>query len=71
MQLVGAKPFKEHGELVDILIEREMEIADRDRAERKLSQVGYYRLSGIWYPFREIEFNGNEEPVMPMENQNG
>ncbi|EGQ8068571.1 TPA: Abi family protein [Vibrio parahaemolyticus] len=64
MQLVGAKPFKEHGELVDILIEREMEIADRDRAERKLSQVGYYRLSGIWYPFREIEFNGNEEPVM-------
>ncbi|WP_225923550.1 Abi family protein [Pseudomonas marvdashtae] len=31
-----------------------MQIADVPRAERKLRQVGYYRLSGFWYPCREF-----------------
>jgi abortive infection bacteriophage resistance protein len=31
-----------------------MQITDIPRAERKLSQVGYYRLSGFWYPCREF-----------------
>ncbi|HGC0098200.1 TPA: Abi family protein, partial [Escherichia coli] len=31
-----------------------MIINDRNRAIRKLSQVGYYRLSGFWYPSRII-----------------
>jgi abortive infection bacteriophage resistance protein len=63
LPLIAAKPFKDHGELVDILIGREMEIDDRERAERKLSQVGYYRLSGIWYPFREIELDSDGKQV--------
>lgn len=29
--------------------------SDSQRAIRKLSQIGYYRLSGFWYPCREIE----------------
>lgn len=32
-----------------------MEVADPLRAERKLAQVGYYRLSGFWFPAREFE----------------
>ena len=34
-----------------------MIIEDPKRALRKLSQVGYYRLSGFWYPCRQIHFN--------------
>ncbi|KIY39132.1 abortive phage infection protein [Pseudomonas sp. 10-1B] len=32
-----------------------MHVADSTRAERKLAQVGYYRLSGYWYPAREFD----------------
>lgn len=31
-----------------------MEVAAPQRAERKLAQVGYYRLSGFWFPAREF-----------------
>ncbi|WP_185265955.1 Abi family protein [Halopseudomonas xiamenensis] len=31
-----------------------MQIVDPARAERKLAQLGYYRLSGYWYPAREF-----------------
>lgn len=34
-----------------------MEINDQSRAERKLAQLGYYRLSGFWYPAREFKIN--------------
>lgn len=33
-----------------------MKISDRERATRKLSQIGYYRLSGFWYPCRKPLF---------------
>lgn len=46
------KPHKTYSELVDILKQRGMIIPDEERAERKLSQIGYYRLSGFWYPCR-------------------
>ncbi|AVI65856.1 abortive phage infection protein [Shewanella sp. WE21] len=57
MSMEGAKPFKEHSELVATLEQRGMLVADSERAARKISQVGYYRLSGFWYPCREIEFD--------------
>lgn len=34
-----------------------MDVGDLERAERKLSQIGYYRLSGFWYPCREQEID--------------
>ncbi len=37
---------------------------DRQRAVRKLSQIGYYRLSGFWYPCREIEIDSQGEVVL-------
>lgn len=49
------KPFKEYSELVKELQKRGMTVSDSKRAERKISQVGYYRLSGFWYPCREID----------------
>ncbi|CAK3975195.1 Abi family protein [Vibrio crassostreae] len=55
MALIPPKEFKHYEELVDTLSQRGMIIGDDERAKRKLAQVGYYRLSGFWYPAREIE----------------
>ncbi|BBG58347.1 Abi family protein [Providencia rustigianii] len=52
--MIAAKPHKEYAEQLDLLLERGMQIADRDRAIKKLTQVGYYRLSGFWYISRVI-----------------
>lgn len=48
------KPHKSYTELVSILESRGMIINDHSRAERKISQVGYYRLTGFSYPCRII-----------------
>lgn len=42
------KDFLEYSELVQRLIERGMIVHDRDFCEKKLAQIGYYRLSGYW-----------------------
>lgn len=44
------KPFLEYDNLVAKLAERGMLLRDPLRAQRKLTQVGYYRLSGYWSP---------------------
>jgi abortive infection bacteriophage resistance protein len=49
------KPHKKYSQLVDLLESRGMIIPDRERAERKLSQIGYYRVSGFWFPCREVK----------------
>jgi len=60
-QLAPPKPFRSYSDLCALLASRGMHIADAPRTERKLSQVGYYRLSGFWYPCREFlrDSNGN------------
>lgn len=35
-----------------------MHITDDASAAHWLSAVGYYRLSGYWYPFRELDITG-------------
>lgn len=63
MPLTPPKQFKHYEELIDILIERGMVIDNRERAIRKLAQVGYYRLSGFWYPARVIERDESYQPI--------
>lgn len=48
------KPFKSYQELLNLLEMRGMYIEDHERAKRKLEQIGYYRLSGFWYPCRKF-----------------
>lgn len=48
------KPWKSIDEQLEILRSRGLEIEDRDRAKRYLNRLGYYRLSGYWYPFRQF-----------------
>jgi abortive infection bacteriophage resistance protein len=46
------KAFLEYPDLVQQLIDRGMSVTNRERCERKLAQVGYYRLSGYWHSAR-------------------
>jgi len=62
--LSPAKPFKSYAELAALLVSRGMELDDSQRAERKLAQVGYYRLSGFWFPCREFKRDTQGKPLL-------
>src|SRR5690606_6636804 len=47
------KPWKSYQEQLDQLIGRGMGDTDNARPLDDLERIGYYRLSGYWYPFRE------------------
>lgn len=49
------KPYLTVRAQVDKLMDRGMLVASRADAEQLLRRVGYYRLSGYWYPYRERE----------------
>ncbi|MEZ9401141.1 Abi family protein [Vibrio cyclitrophicus] len=53
---IEVKPFFEYDELVQRLMDRGMSIKDPLRAQRKLTQVGYYRLSGYWHTSRKFSY---------------
>lgn len=63
-QLAPPKPFRSYSDLSALLVSRGMKITDVARAERKLGQVGYYRLSGFWYPCREFLRDADNSVVM-------
>lgn len=47
------KPWKSYQEQLDMLIRRGLAVTDDAKALQYLERIGYYRLSGYWYPFRE------------------
>lgn len=49
----SVKPFASIDEQIDLLASRGLAL-DRAVVEQWLRSVGYYRLSGYWYPYREI-----------------
>lgn len=58
-----SKPFRSYLDLVALLASRGVQIHDLSRAERKLAQLGYYRLSGYWYPTREFKMKGLQQDI--------
>lgn len=50
-----AKPYQSIREQIRLLADRGMDVGDGDEAAMLLRRVGYYRLSGYWYPYRERE----------------
>ena len=48
-----SKPWKSFAEQLDLLIARGLIVTDRTKALEYLQRIGYYRLSGYWYPFRK------------------
>lgn len=49
------KEWKSYDEQIEILLSRGMLIDDRNQAKNLLARIGYYRLSGYWYPFRQLD----------------
>jgi len=47
------KPWKSYQEQLDKVTSRGLIVTDTDKALHYLERIGYYRLSGYWYPFRE------------------
>jgi len=47
------KPWQSYHEQLELLMAREMLITDRLKALQYLERIGYYRLSGYWFAFRE------------------
>lgn len=47
------KPWKSYELQLDLLIARGLQVTDRPKALDCLQRIGYYRLSGYWFPFRE------------------
>jgi abortive infection bacteriophage resistance protein len=48
-----SKPHLTYPQQVELLVQRGMAIGDPAGAAGLLSRIGYYRLSGYWYPYRE------------------
>lgn len=47
------KPWQSYQEQLDLVIARGMSVTDRPKALEYLERIGYYRLSGYWFAFRE------------------
>ena len=48
------KSFQAPAQQLAILKSRGLNVTDEPRATAYLERIGYYRLSGYWYPFREV-----------------
>lgn len=48
------KPWQPYDEQLNVLIARGLQVSDRPKALDYLARLGYYRLSGYWYPLRAL-----------------
>lgn len=62
-----SKPFLTYDEQVDLLIDRGLIVENRTQALRDLRRLGYYRLSGYWYPFRKRAADHQEGTDTPSD----
>ncbi|MGZ3836022.1 MAG: Abi family protein [Mucilaginibacter sp.] len=60
------KPWKSYQEQLNQLTQRGLIVTDTDKALHYLERIGYYRLSGYWFPFRE-----RSETCCPLVATNG
>ncbi|MBK6896198.1 MAG: Abi family protein [Alphaproteobacteria bacterium] len=61
----SAKDWKSFEEQIGILQSRGMIIDDKSEALIFLERVGYYRLSGYWYPFRKFDNGARQDDFIP------
>jgi abortive infection bacteriophage resistance protein len=55
MPIPYKKPHLTFDAQIALLKSRGMSISDEAKAKDYLQRIGYYRLSGYWYPFRQTE----------------
>jgi abortive infection bacteriophage resistance protein len=53
--MADLKPWKTMTEQLALLKSRGLQVDDETAALDYLARIGYYRLSGYWYPLREID----------------
>nr|WP_273261255.1 Abi family protein [Lautropia mirabilis] len=51
--MIYTKAWKSYQEQLDLLVSRGLLVTDPNLALQHLERIGYYRLSGYWYAFRE------------------
>ncbi len=61
------KPFLSTDQQLDLVESRGIRVSDRRAAVLTLQTIGYYRLSGYWYPFRERNAEHREGLDVPAE----
>lgn len=59
-------PSKTLSDLASKLIDNGLTGVDETTLERRLEQVGYFRLKGYWYPFLTPVESGSEKRVLPF-----
>lgn len=47
------KPWQSYEDQLDLLMARGLVVTDRAKALEYLQRIGYYRISGYWFPFRQ------------------
>ncbi len=61
----NAKDWKSFEEQIGILQSRGMIIDDKAQVLQFLERVGYYRLSGYWYPFWQVHSGTRQDHFIP------
>jgi abortive infection bacteriophage resistance protein len=56
---IYTKPYKSVADQIALLESRGMGITDKAAASACLQRIGYYRLSGYWFPFRKSHIGTN------------
>lgn len=62
----SVKPWQSFSEQLQVLINRGLQVEDEEAALRYLARIGYYRLSGHWYPLRRIDKAASEREKRPV-----
>lgn len=60
------KPWLSFSDQLEQLRERGLQVEDRAAALGYLKRLGYYRLSGYWYPLREIDRTASARQNRPV-----
>ncbi|NQY59624.1 MAG: Abi family protein [Cognatishimia sp.] len=64
------KPFLSIPDQITKIHDRGLKISDQAKATDYLSKIGYYRLSGYWYPLRQSQLVNGEDgrPTMQVQD---
>jgi abortive infection bacteriophage resistance protein len=71
MPIPYSKPYRDVQGQIELLQQRGMVISDQTKAQAYLERLGYYRLSGYWYPFRTSDqvVDDNGKPATRVNDQ--
>lgn len=62
----SVKPWHAFSEQLQILKSRGLQVEDDEAALKYLARIGYYRLSGYWYPMRMTDKHASSRKKRPV-----